>query len=82
MLCYVYAVFWTRTINETDNPQELKIDFPVNSYEVPSLPGKYFKILVPPDTMTLDKEPLFNHGLTERVSTITNKRKRNSLWKY
>lgn len=61
---YVYAVFWTRIINETDNPLELKIDFPVNSYEVPSLPGKYYKILVPPDTMTLDKEPLFNHGLT------------------
>jgi hypothetical protein len=78
---YGYAVFWTRIINETDNPLELKIDL-LESYEVPSLPGKYFKILVPPDTMTLDKEPLFNHGLTERVSTITNKRKRNSLWKY
>ncbi len=62
---YVYAVFWTRIINETDNPLELNIDFPVNSYEVPSLPGKYFKILVPSDTMTLDKEHLFNHGLTD-----------------
>jgi hypothetical protein len=62
---YVYAVFWTRIINETDNPLELKIHFPVDSYEVPSLPGKYYKILVPPDTMTLDKEPLFNHGLTD-----------------
>jgi hypothetical protein len=62
---YVYAVFWTRIINETDNPLELKIDFPVNSYEIPSLPGKYYKILVPPDTMTIDKEPLFNHGLAD-----------------
>jgi hypothetical protein len=62
---YVYAVFWTQIINETDNPLELKIDFPVNSYEVPSLPGKYYKILVPPDTMTIDKEPLFNHGLAD-----------------
>src|SRR5688572_20541226 len=47
---YGYAVFWTRIINETDNPLELKIGF-LDSYEVPSLPGKYFKILVPPDTM-------------------------------
>ena len=67
---YVYAVFWTRIINETDNPLELKIDFPVDSYEVPSLPGKYFKILVPPDTMTLDKEPLFNHGLADLESFL------------
>ena len=67
---YVWAVFWTRIINETDNPLELKIGFPVDSYEVPSLPGKYFKILVPPDTMTLDKIPLFNYGLTDLESFL------------
>lgn len=39
---YVYAIFWTRISNETDNPLELKIDFSVDSYEIPSLPGKYF----------------------------------------
>jgi len=61
---YVYAYFWTRIINETDNPLELKIDFPVDSHEVPSLPGKYYKILVPPDTMTFDKKSLFDSGLT------------------
>jgi len=61
---YGYAIFWTRIINETDNPLELEIDFALNSYEVPSLPGKYFKILVPPDTLTPDKENLFNYGLT------------------
>ena len=61
---YGYAVFWTRIINETDNPLELTIDFSGNSYEVPSLPGKYLKVLVPADTMTPDKFPLFNYGLT------------------
>jgi hypothetical protein len=67
---YVYAVFWTRLTNETGSPLELKIDFPVNSYEVPTLPGKYFKILVPPDTLTLDKEPLFLYGLTDIESFL------------
>ena len=67
---YVYAMFWTRIINETDNPMELKIHFPVDSYEVPSLPGKYYKILVPADTMTIDKEPLFNHGVTDLKSFL------------
>lgn len=66
---YGYAVFWTRITNETDNPLELKIDF-ANSYEVPSLPGKYFKILVPPDTMTRAKEHLFSYGLTNLESFL------------
>jgi hypothetical protein len=78
---YVYAVFWTRIINETDNPLELKFDFPVNSYEVPSLPGKYYKILVPPDTMTLDKFPLFNYGLTDLESFLDNSIHKPSLLK-
>ena len=69
---YMYAMFWTRIINETDNPLELKIHFPVDSYEVPSLPGKYYKILVPPDTMALDKFPLFNYGLTDLESFLDN----------
>src|SRR5688572_26122096 len=44
---YNYAIFWTQIINETDNRLDLKIDFPVDSYKVPSLPGKYYKVLVP-----------------------------------
>ncbi len=68
---YGYAVFWTRIINETDNPLELKIDF-LNSYEVPSLPGKYFKVLVPPDTMTIDKVPLYGFGLPDLESFLDN----------
>ena len=61
---YFKVIFWTRIINETDSPLEFKIDFPVDSYEVPSLPGEHVKILIPPDTMTVDKESLFNYGLT------------------
>lgn len=77
---YVYAVFWTRISNETDNPLELKIDFPVNSYEIPSLPNKYFKIVVPPDTMTVEKESLFNYGLKDLNSFLdTDIHKSSSL---
>jgi hypothetical protein len=66
---YAYAIFWTWIINETDNPLQLKIDF-LDSYEIPSLPGKYYKLLVPPDTMTSDKEALFNYGLTDLDSFL------------
>ena len=69
---YNYAVFWTQIINETDNPIELKMNFPLNSYEVPSLPGKYYKVLIPNDTMTFEKFPLLLYGLTDLESYLDN----------
>lgn len=57
---YSYAVFWSRIINDTDNPLEMKIDLPINSYEISNFPGRYFKVLVPADTITLDRVPLIN----------------------
>jgi len=65
------VLFWTRITNETENPLELNIDFPVE-YEVPSLPGRYFKILLPSDTMTLDREPLPDYGITDLKSFLDN----------
>lgn len=67
---YNYAVFWTQIINETGNPIELKLDIPSDSYKVPSLPGKYYKVLIPADTMTVDKYPLFLYGLTNLESYL------------
>jgi len=69
---YNYIVFWTRIINETDNTLELNMNVPVDSYEVPSLPGKYYKVLIPTDTMTLEKIPLLNYGLTGLESFLDN----------
>ena len=59
-----YAVFWTRIVNETATPIELSIDFPIKPYELSNFPGKYYKILVPNDLMTLDKFSLPFYGLT------------------
>ena len=69
---YFKVIFWTRIINETDNPLELNIDFPVDLYEVPGLRGNYYKILVPSDTMTIDKEPLYDYGMTGLKSFLDN----------
>ena len=77
---YIYAVFWTRIINKTANAFELKISIPVNSYEIPSLPGQYFKIVIPSDEMTLDKISKFNYGLENIESFLdTNISKPSSL---
>ena len=67
---YVYAIFWTRITNETANPFEFTIDFPVDSYELPSAPGSSFKLLLPSDTMMFEKEDLFNYGLTSLKSFL------------
>ncbi|WP_395044835.1 hypothetical protein [Flavobacterium sp.] len=61
---YIYAVFWTQIINETFDPLELTIDFPLDSFEIPSSSGNYMRLLLPYDTMTIDKEPLYDYGLT------------------
>ena len=65
------VLFWTRITNETENPLELNMNFPVE-YEVPSLPGRYYKILLPSDTMTLDREPLPDYGITDLKSFLDN----------
>jgi len=62
---FVYAIFWTRVVNETPLPVELTLHFPADSFFVPSSPGTYFKILMPPDTMTPDKEPLYDYGMKD-----------------
>ena len=67
---YSKIMFWTRIINETEKPLELNIDLPIHSYEVPTLPGKYYRIFIPTDTMTLDKEPLQDYGMKDFKSFL------------
>jgi len=73
---YAKAIFWTRIINETDNPLELTIDFSGDSYEFPGSVGSsvssYYKILVPPDTMTPDKERIYDYDLTDLKYFLEN----------
>jgi hypothetical protein len=77
---YVYAVFWTRIINETENPIEVTIDFPIDSFQIPSASGLYMKLLLPSDTMTIDKEFLYDYGL-EIKSFLDNYRYKSSSLK-
>jgi len=60
---WICATFWTRISNETATPLELKVEFPVDQFELPSSPGRVFKLFLPTDTMTFEKEHLYNYGL-------------------
>jgi hypothetical protein len=77
---YIYAVFFTRIINETADPFELAIDFPVDSFEIPSSSGNYMKLLLPSDTLTSDKEPGYDYGLALK-SFLDNDRHNSSSLK-
>ena len=63
-----YLVFFTRVINETGSPLELKVNFSADSFAIPYSPDTYVKLFLPPDTMTLDKRPLFSYGVTRLQS--------------
>ena len=65
---YSYMVFFSRVINETEDPLELKLNFSADPIKIPDSPGTYMKLFLPPDTMTLDKQDLFSYGVTELES--------------
>ncbi len=76
---YIYVVFWTQISNETINPVEVKIDFPLDSFEFPTLSGNYMKILLPSDTMTMEKVLLPDYGLSIKFYLDSNRYKPPSL---
>lgn len=65
---YSYLVFFTRVINETENPLEITVNFPADSIAIPNSSDTYVKLFLPPDTMSLDKQNLFSYGVTELAS--------------
>jgi hypothetical protein len=69
---YFRVIFWFRISNESDSPLEMNINFPAELYEVPGVPGYHYRIFVPPDTMTIDKEQLYDYGMTGLKSFLDN----------
>ncbi len=63
-----YLVFFTRVVNETENPVELTLHFSADSFAIPNSPNTFVKLFLPPDTMTLAKQPLFSYGVTALAS--------------
>ncbi|UII27197.1 hypothetical protein LVD15_01870 [Fulvivirga maritima] len=67
---YVFAVFWTRIINESSTPIELNIHIPADSFAIFNPPNSYLKLFLPPDKLTYDKLSSFNYGLTNIKSFL------------
>ncbi len=62
---FSYVIFWTRVMNETADLIELTIKFPADSFPSTSSANSYVKVFLPPGKMTLEKESLFNYGITD-----------------
>ena len=71
----VYAVFWTYLKNETAHALEISIEFPSESFTIPSSPGIGFQLLLPEAEMTLEKNNMFNYGLDIQTFLDANKGK-------
>ncbi len=67
---YSYIIFWTRVINESATPLELTIKFPADPFKIFPSPDSYIRLFLPPDTMTLEKVPLGDYGLTNLQSFL------------
>jgi hypothetical protein len=65
---YTHLVFFTRIVNETVTPFELTIKFSADSIPIPHSPGTFVKLFLPSDTMTHDKQSLFDYGVTHLKS--------------
>ena len=67
---YSYVIFWTRVVNESDTPLELAIKFPTDPFTIFLSPDSHIRIFLTPDTMTLEKVPLGDYGLTNLQSFL------------
>ena len=67
---YGCLMFWISLINESASPLQLSITFPADLFTIFPSPESHMRIVLPPDTMTVDKIPLYNYGLTNLQSSL------------
>jgi hypothetical protein len=67
---YGYVVFWTRVINQSGSPMELKVIFPEITYF--KYPDSHSKVILPKETMNDEKVQLFDYGLINLQSIISD----------
>jgi len=76
---YGYVVFWTRMSNQSATPINLKVKFPDVTFFKP--PESYVKIVLPKESMKIEKEQLFDYGLTNLQSLLNDESNQLSILK-
>lgn len=67
---YSYVIFWIRMINKSAKPAALTMKFPATPFKIFPSPESYIRLFLPPDSMTLEKVPLGDYGLTTLKSFL------------
>ncbi|MBL7839760.1 MAG: hypothetical protein JNJ75_06445 [Cyclobacteriaceae bacterium] len=74
---YAKTIFWTRIINQTDNPLHVTIDFSGDTYAFPNYIRSpqlaQHHILIPPDTLMAGAERLGNYGFHDAESFLAER---------
>lgn len=77
---YSYVIFWTRVVNESTSQLKLSVKFPADSFLIFPSKSSYLKLLIPPDTMTIQKISLGDYGLTNLKFILDNGFNKPSLF--
>ena len=75
---YSYVIFWTRITNKSATPLRVTMNCPADPITMFPSPTSHIRILLPPDTMTLDKVALGDYGLTSLQSFVDERFKKPS----
>jgi hypothetical protein len=67
---YSYVIFGIHLFNESGSRAELTMKFPPGPYAIFPSPESHIKLFLPPDTLTVDKIPLLDYGLTNIPSML------------
>lgn len=60
---HAYVVFWHHLRNETDEPMDVELSFPADSFAIFASPDAYLKLFFPSDSMSFDKVSEYNYGI-------------------
>ncbi len=77
---FSYVIFWYRIVNKSNKPLKLNILFPSDSLTFLPSPDSYVKISMPLDTMTIEKESMFDYGVTNLKSSLDKNFFEPSKW--
>ena len=67
---YQFAVFWTRLVNESNEPIDIHVSTPADSFAIFTPPNSYLKLFLVPDEFSYQELSSFNYGLADIKSFL------------
>jgi hypothetical protein len=68
---YSKVIFWFRLVNQSGKPAIVTLNFPAEPLNFFPSPESHTRVMLHPDTMSVEKIQLFDYGLTDLQSFVT-----------